>query len=132
MIGNILFGLLVIISIIKFYKNRATFKQLSKKEWLQFIYGFLVAWIVAIVVIIGGKNIIDLIQITWLNKLLAILLILIGLTLAGLIMNLMPIFTACIAYFWLKESWTVYHSMGTGVILMGIFLAQYVPKKKTD
>lgn len=87
MIGYIMCGLLVIISIMKFYKNRATFKQLSKKEWLQYIFGFLVAWIVAVVVIIGGKNIIDLIHITWLNKLLAILLILIGLTLAGLIMN---------------------------------------------
>lgn len=51
---------------------------------------------------------------------------------SSVFMNLMPIFTACIAYFWLKESWTVYHSMGTGVILMGIFLAQYMPKKKTD
>lgn len=42
----------------------------------------------------------------------------------SIFMNLMPIFTAMIAYFWLKEAWTMYHSIGGLVILVAVFLAQ--------
>lgn len=42
----------------------------------------------------------------------------------SIFMNLMPIFTAIIAYFWLKEAWTMYHSIGGLVILVAVFLAQ--------
>lgn len=42
-------------------------------------------------------------------------------------MNLMPVMTAIIAFFWLKEAWSVYHTIGGVVILFGIALAQ---KKK--
>ena len=87
MIGNIMFGLLFIFSIMKFYKSRALFKQLSKKEWLQYIVGFLFAWSVAAIVSIGGANLSDRIQIDWLNKVLMILFIFIGLALAGFIIN---------------------------------------------
>ncbi|MEX3745554.1 hypothetical protein [Lysinibacillus xylanilyticus] len=87
MIGFIMVGLLLIFSILKFYKNRGIFKQLSKKEWLQYIVGFLFAWAVAAIVIIGGSNLTDIIQIAWLNKVLAIIFILIGLAFAGFIMN---------------------------------------------
>ena len=87
MFGYIMFGLLLIFSVMKFYKNRAVFKQLSKKEWLQYILGFLFAWMIAALVIIGGSNLTDAIQIAWLNKVLAIIVILIGLALAGYIMN---------------------------------------------
>lgn len=87
MIGNILTGLLLIFAIRKFYKNRAVFKQLSKKEWLQFGAGFLLAWAVAVFIIIGGSNITDMVEITWLNNLLEIGLILIGLALAIIIMS---------------------------------------------
>ena len=70
-----------------FYKNRALFKQLSKKEWLQFAAGFLLAWAGAVFIIIGGSNITDLIEITWLKNLVEIGLILIGLAFAGIIMS---------------------------------------------
>ncbi|MFC6053624.1 multidrug DMT transporter [Acinetobacter sp. Ac_877] len=43
-------------------------------------------------------------------------------------MNLMPVFTAFIAYFWLKEAWTIYHTIGGVIIIVGILLAQ----KKTS
>ena len=43
---------------------------------------------------------------------------------SSIFMNLMPVFTAIIAYVWLKEAWTIYHSMGGVIILMGILLAQ--------
>ena len=39
-------------------------------------------------------------------------------------MNLMPMFTAIIAYFWLNEGWSIYHTVGGLVILLGIALAQ--------
>ncbi len=42
----------------------------------------------------------------------------------SIFMNLMPIITAIIAYFWLNEAWTIYHTIGGIVILFGIALAQ--------
>lgn len=87
MIGYILTGLLLIFAIRKFYKHRAVFKQLSKKEWLQFGVSFLTAWAGAVFIIIGGSNITDKIEITWLKSLLEIGVILIGLALAGIIMS---------------------------------------------
>ncbi|MEB3753149.1 DMT family transporter [Acinetobacter sp. MD2(2019)] len=42
----------------------------------------------------------------------------------SIFMNLMPIFTAIIAAFWLGEKWTVYHSVGGCIILIGVLLAQ--------
>lgn len=42
----------------------------------------------------------------------------------SIFMNLMPILTAIIAYFWLKEAWSIYHSVGGVIILLGIILAQ--------
>lgn len=87
MFGYIMFGLLLIFSIIKFYKSRALFKQLSKKEWLQYIVGFLFAWLVAVIIIIGGAKLTNSIQIGWLGNILGIIIILIGLACAGFILN---------------------------------------------
>jgi len=42
----------------------------------------------------------------------------------SIFMNLMPVFTAIIAYFWLHEAWTIYHTIGGVVILVGIVMAQ--------
>ncbi|OBW57096.1 hypothetical protein A9986_10145 [Solibacillus silvestris] len=87
MVGWILNELLSLFLIVKFYKNREIFKQLSKKEWLQGGGGFLVAWAVAILIIIGGSNFTDAIQIVWLSKVFEVVLILIGLGLAGYILH---------------------------------------------
>lgn len=51
---------------------------------------------------------------------------------ASIFMNLMPIITAIIAFFWLNEVWTIYHSMGGIIILLGIALAQKKNKKSTS
>ncbi|WP_089606230.1 DMT family transporter [Acinetobacter piscicola] len=42
----------------------------------------------------------------------------------SIFMNLMPVFTAIIAYLWLHEAWTIFHTIGGVVILIGIALAQ--------
>ncbi|WP_269915145.1 DMT family transporter [Acinetobacter sp. HY1485] len=42
----------------------------------------------------------------------------------SIFMNLMPVFTAVIATFWLSESWTIFHTVGGLIILGGIILAQ--------
>ena len=42
----------------------------------------------------------------------------------SIFMNVMPIATALIAYFWLNEAWTIYHTIGGVIILLGIALAQ--------
>ena len=49
----------------------------------------------------------------------------------SIFMNLMPVFTAVIAYVWLKEAWTVYHTVGGVVIICGILLAQRKTALKT-
>lgn len=43
---------------------------------------------------------------------------------SSIFMNLMPVFTALIAYLWLAEVWGSYHSIGGLIILVGIVLAQ--------
>jgi len=42
----------------------------------------------------------------------------------SIFMNLMPVCTAIIANLWLGEAWTMYHSIGGLIILLGILLAQ--------
>ena len=42
----------------------------------------------------------------------------------SIFMNVMPIATALIAYFWLNEAWTIYHTIGGVIILLEIALAQ--------
>ncbi|MEZ2904013.1 DMT family transporter [Acinetobacter terrestris] len=42
----------------------------------------------------------------------------------SIFMNLMPVCTAIIAHLWLAEAWTIYHSIGGVIILLGILLAQ--------
>lgn len=42
----------------------------------------------------------------------------------SIFMNLMPIVTAGIAYCWLAEQWTAYHSIGTALAILGVLLAQ--------
>lgn len=87
MIGYIMFGLVLVLSIIKFYKNRTLIKQFSKKGWLQYIVVFLFAWLVAAIIIIGGAKLTNSIQTGWVNDILAIIIILMALASAGFIMN---------------------------------------------
>ncbi|MCH4246704.1 DMT family transporter [Acinetobacter populi] len=42
----------------------------------------------------------------------------------SIFMNFIPIFTAIIAYIFLHEQWTIYHSIGGAMVLVGILLAQ--------
>lgn len=47
----------------------------------------------------------------------------------SIFMNIMPIATALIAYLWLNEAWTIYHTIGGIIILAGIGLAQKKSKQ---
>lgn len=87
MVGYILFVLALFFSIMKFYRSRTLFKKLSKKEWIQYIVGFLFAWIVSVTIIIGGSKLTNSIQLDWLENILAIIFILLGLASAGFIMS---------------------------------------------
>ncbi|PPZ96236.1 EamA family transporter [Acinetobacter ursingii] len=49
----------------------------------------------------------------------------------SIFMNLMPVFTAIIASLWLSEHWTIYHTLGGIMILLGIILAQKKTSIKT-
>ncbi|KJG92656.1 DMT family permease [Acinetobacter baumannii] len=51
----------------------------------------------------------------------------------SIFMNLVPVFTAIIASIWLSEQWTIYHTFGGIMILVGIIMAQKkVNSKKSD
>lgn len=43
---------------------------------------------------------------------------------SSIFLNLAPIFTAIIAYIFLHEEWTIYHTVGGAMVLVGILLAQ--------
>ena len=43
---------------------------------------------------------------------------------SSIFMNLMPVFTAIIAVLFLNESWTLYHSVGGALVLLGVIWAQ--------
>ncbi|RYY78449.1 MAG: DMT family transporter [Moraxellaceae bacterium] len=48
---------------------------------------------------------------------------------SSIFMNLLPVFTALIAIFWLGEQWHSYHTLGGLLALGGVVLAQIKPKK---
>ena len=89
MIAYIMLGLVIIVSIIKFYRNRerlrTLFKTLSKKEWLQYITVFLFAWAVAATIIIGGAKLTNTLDLGWINIILGLVIILIGMSIASFI-----------------------------------------------
>ena len=91
MIAHIMLVLVIIVSIIRFYKNRARlrtlFKTLSKKEWLQYITVFLFAWAVAFTIIIGGAKLTNTLDLGWISTILGIVIILIALALASFILD---------------------------------------------
>ena len=43
---------------------------------------------------------------------------------SSIFMNFTPILTAIIAYLFLHDQWTIYHTIGGGLVLIGIILAQ--------
>ena len=79
--------LFIILLVWKFHNYRHLFRELTKKEWVQYIAGFVVAWGVAVIIIIGGRKMVNQVQISWLNDILAIAFILLGLLAAGYIME---------------------------------------------
>ena len=78
--------LILILLVWKFYNHRQHFRELTKKEWIQCIRGFIVAWGVAVIIIVGGREIVNQVHISWLNDLLGIVLTLLGLLAGGYIM----------------------------------------------
>ena len=89
MFAYIMLGLVIIVSIIRFYKNRVRlrtlFKTLSKKEWLQYITVFLFAWAVTFTIIIGGAKLTNTLDLGWISTILGIVIILIALSIASFI-----------------------------------------------
>ena len=91
MFAYIMLGLVIIVSIVRFYRNRARlktfFKTLSKREWLQYITVFLFAWAVAATIIIGSAKLTNTLDLGWINTVLGIVIILIALAIAGVILE---------------------------------------------
>ncbi|MFJ7667555.1 hypothetical protein ACIQXI_10615 [Lysinibacillus sp. NPDC097195] len=87
LIKYLLIGILLFLTITRFYKGRAIFKNLSKKEWAKYIGGFSFAWSIAAMIIISGSKLSNTIQIGWLNNILSISIIFIGLASAEFTMR---------------------------------------------
>ena len=82
-----IYGLFLILLVTKFYKNKALFQQLSKREWGQYIIVFFFAWFIAALVIISGTALINTIEVEWVRYLVFIFVILVALQTAGLLMK---------------------------------------------
>lgn len=87
MISTIIFALLVLFTVVKLYKNRALFKQLTRQEWLQTIGVFLLAWTVAILIVMGTSKFTSMMEPTWLRNLVAIFCIIIALACGSIVMH---------------------------------------------
>jgi drug/metabolite transporter (DMT)-like permease len=55
-----------------------------------------------------------------------------GLARTNIFTNLIPVMTAIIAFYILKEAITIYKVLGIVIVIAGIFLVQYKRKKSAD
>lgn len=84
----ILLGVALIFAAVKYYSNRETFKQLTKKEWFDFIVGYVAGWAVVSIIVVGGAVLMaDAISAMWGKVVIFILLLFVGGGLAQFIMN---------------------------------------------
>lgn len=60
LLSNILFFLFAITVIYKFYQHRHQFKELSKGEWMKYLFGFALGLVVAVIVIFSGQFLLKL------------------------------------------------------------------------
>ncbi|WP_431029986.1 hypothetical protein [Lysinibacillus sp. LZ02] len=86
------FTIVIVTAVVNYIRYRETFNELTKKEWAQYIGSFFLAWIVAIIIIIGGQEILTPLPLTgWLETAIQWMLIIVGLMLALRIMySMMP------------------------------------------
>ena len=50
---------IIIATIINFRENKQLFKSFTKKDWGQYLSGLIIAWIVAVSLIYGGKQLLQ-------------------------------------------------------------------------
>ncbi|MFF5994864.1 hypothetical protein AAGS61_08875 [Lysinibacillus sp. KU-BSD001] len=86
------FTIVIVTAVVNYIRYREAFNELTKKEWTQYIGSFFLAWIVAIIIIIGGKEILNPLPLTGsFEKAIEWMLIIVGLMLALRIMySMMP------------------------------------------
>lgn len=83
----IITGLLLMFALLRFYKNRDIFKQLTAKEWLQYIVALIVTIVAAAGFILIGKEFTGGISNESMKLAVQIVIILIGLLIGGLVFN---------------------------------------------
>ena len=81
----ILLVLTIFVVGLRFYMHRHQFAELSKAEWLKYIFGFVLSVVVATAVTLGGKEVLQLYVSGWLYSVLSIVLIIFGVVLGSLI-----------------------------------------------
>ena len=84
-LSTILLVLAIFITVFRFYKHRRRFAELSGVEWAKYIFGFILALVVATTVILGGMFVLKLYLSGWLYFISRIVLIILGLSLGSAI-----------------------------------------------
>ena len=51
--------LLIIVIMVNYKQNKQLFKEFTKKDWGQYLSGFIIAWIVAVSLIYGGRQLLQ-------------------------------------------------------------------------
>lgn len=87
MISTIIFVLLMLFTFVKLYKSRALFKKLTRQEWLHTICVFLLAWTVAILIVMEASKLTSMMEATWLRNLFTIFCIIIALACGSMVMH---------------------------------------------
>ena len=87
MIAFIVLGLLSISVFKKMYKSRDILKSLSKKEWLQCIVSYSVAFAAIAIIFSFSSKLMDSVQVGWLRSILHNIINLIGLVFVGFMMQ---------------------------------------------
>ena len=84
-LSTVLLVLAIFIAVFRFYKHRRRFAELSGVEWAKYIFGFILALVVAATVILGGMFILKFYLSGWLYFISRIVLIILGLSLGSTI-----------------------------------------------
>ncbi|MEK4629113.1 MAG: hypothetical protein ABS944_03225 [Solibacillus sp.] len=82
-----LLGIILVLTIVKFSKNRTLFSKLNAKEWMQYIVVVLTSIAICISIVIAGKGYVSNLNIGVSVIIINIVFVLIGLIVAGFIMK---------------------------------------------
>ena len=85
--NSVLVMLVAAVTIFRLYRRRNDLKQLTKQEWRQYIGAFLLAWGLAVLIIIGGAKLLHVLDVETFRFGFAVMFIVAGLAVARVILS---------------------------------------------